>query len=328
MGTGDIHPLRHRKMGQGLSISQQRGALNFLRLLLFLESEFFELGETVPEALPVPFDGLYHPDIQGVPEIDDYLEKHIAPGRITVGIWFSQIYWLNNDVAYIDAMIRACENSGVNVIPVFHVRYKDASRGNPGAEHVARTFFMKDGKAVIDVLLSPMMFSLTLMDPSCKDLFAELNVPVIQAMVTMQPYESWKEEVQGMSTMEVGLCAAQPEFDGNLIFGPVASREQDKTDPLTGALLARYVPIPERTERCVSLAVNWARLAKKKNAEKKVAIVFHHYPPRNDRIGCAAGLDSFTSVKRLLDRMKRAGYLVDDIYEDGDELAQDRCSPK
>lgn len=302
------------------------GAINFLRLLLFIESEFFKLGNTVPPALPVPFDGIYHPDIQGIPDIEDYIAEHIKPGRITVGLWFSQIYWLNNDVAYIDAMIRSAESLGANVIPVFHMRYKDESRGNPGAEHVARTFFMKDGKPIIDVLLSPMMFSLTLMDPSCKELFAQLDVPVIQAMVTMRPYQSWKEEVKGMSTMEVGLCAAQPEFDGNLICGPVASREQDKTDPLTGGLIARYAAIPERTERVVNLAVNWAKLSKKENADKKVAIIFHHYPPRNDRIGCAAGLDSFVSVKFMLERMKEAGYVVETTYEDGDALAREMLS--
>ena len=71
------------------------------------------------------------------------------------------------------------------------------------------------------------------------------------------------------------------------------------------------LPSRERTDRVVNLAVNWARLSQKENAEKKVAIVFHHYPPRNDRIGCAAGLDSFVSVKLLLERMKEAGYVVD-----------------
>ena len=52
-----------------------------------------------------------------------------------------------------------------------------------------------------------------------------------------------------------------------------------------------------------------------------MAIIFHHYPPRNDRIGCAAGLDSFESVIRLVDRMKADGYAVEKTYEDGDELA-------
>ena len=55
---------------------------------------------------------------------------------------------------------------------------------------------------------------------------------------------------------------------------------------------------------------------------KRIAIVFHHYPPRNDRIGCAAGLDSFASVKHLLDCMAGEGYRIDHRYANGDELAK------
>ena len=297
------------------------GAVNFTSLLFYLESELHDLSREPSEPLVLPHEGIYHPDMEGIPEIEDYLAKRVDPDKLTVGIWFNQAYWLNNNLAYIDAMIRVAESAGANVIPVFHLRFKDVSRGNRGAEYAANTFFMKDGKPIIDVLISPNMFSLTLMDPACKELFAGLNVPVIQAMTTMQPFESWKAEVQGMTTMEVSFSAAQPEFDGNLITVPVASREQDTTDPVTGALISRYMPIPDRMERMVNLALNWGRLKKKTNAEKKVAIVFHHYPPRNDRIGCAAGLDSFASVNALLARMKTVGYGVEEIYEDGDALA-------
>jgi cobaltochelatase CobN len=115
--------------------------------------------------------------------------------------------------------------------------------------------------------------------------------------------------------MEVSYSAAQPEFDGSLITVPVASREQDEIDPLTGALVARNMPIKERVDKMVRLSLNWARLKKKANREKKVAIIFHHYPPRNDRIGCAAGLDSFESVKILVDTLKQAGYGVEIISQ-------------
>ena len=126
--------------------------------------------------------------------------------------------------------------------------------------------------------------------------------------------------------MDVSYSAAQPEFDGALITVPVATREQDTVDPVTGALLAKYKPIEERVHKMVRLALNWGRLNSKSNADRRVAIVFHHYPPRNDRIGCAAGLDSFASVKLLLDRMQAAGYGVERTYSDGDELAHDILS--
>jgi len=298
------------------------GRLNFSNMLVYLHNLLFQESHPCDPPQELPQEGIYHPDITGIPDIKDYLEQKVDPGKITVGLWFYQSYWLNDNLAYIDAIIREIERQGANVICVFHFRYKDSERGNHGADYVVDKFFMNNSRPRIDVLVSPMMFSLTLAAPEYKDLLPKLDVPLIQAIVTMNPYAEWKGSLQGVSTMDVSFSAAQPEFDGALITVPVATREQEDIDPVTGALLARYVPIPERVEKMVSLSLNWARLRKMENKEKRIAIIFHHYPPRNDRIGCAAGLDSFESIKLLLDRMKEEGYRIEKQYENGDELAK------
>jgi cobaltochelatase CobN len=152
-------------------------------------------------------------------------------------------------------------------------------------------------------------------------LLPSLGVPVIQAMTCSAPHAQWSESIQGLPTMDVSYSAAQPEFDGALITVPVATREQETIDPLTGALLAKYMPIPERVDKVVRLALNWGRLGRIPVEQRKIAIIFHHYPPRNDRIGCAAGLDSFTSVSALLTRMQEQGYRIDHDFPEKDELA-------
>ncbi len=297
------------------------GRVNLRNMFVYLYNLRFQAAIPCDPPQGLPQEGIYHPDFMGVPGLEEYLEKKVDPAKITVGIWFYQTYWLNDNLAHIDAMIREIERQGANVICVFHLRYKDAERGNRGADYIVDHFFMKDGRPRIDVLVNSMMFSLTLAAPEYRDLLPRLDVPFIQALVSMNSYADWKEGFQGVSTMDVSYSAAQPEFDGTLITVPVATREEDELDPVTGALLARNVPIPDRVRRMVSLALNWARLGKKPNRDKKIAVIFHHYPPRNDRIGCAAGLDSFASVKLLLDRMQAEGYLVDRVYENGDELA-------
>lgn len=299
------------------------GRMNFYNMFSWLHNLLFQekVSCNPPESLPQ--EGIYHPDISGIPELKEYLKQKIDPKKITVGIWFYQSYWLNDNLAYIDAIIREVERCGANVICVFHLRYKDAERGNLGADYVVEQFFMENGKSRIDVLISPMMFSLTLSAPEYKDLLPRLNVPFIQAIAAMNSYAEWRESLQGVSTMDVSFSAAQPEFDGALITVPVATREEEEIDPLTGALLAKYMPIPERVKKMVSLSLNWAKLRTISNKDKRIAIIFHHYPPRNDRIGCAAGLDSFESVKLLLDRMKKEGFQIDRTYESGDELAKD-----
>ena len=299
------------------------GHMNFSQLLVYLYNCLFNENEVCQPAIALPHEGIYHPDLPGIPDLADYLAQKVDRTKPTVGLWFYQVYWLNNNLAFIDAIIRSVEAQGANVIPVFHHRYKDADRGNRGADHIVEHYFMDGDRSRIQVLINPLMFSLTLAAPEYKVLLPRLNVPCIQAMVSMNPYSQWKESIQGMHTMDVSYSAAQPEFDGTLITVPVATREQETTDPITGALLAKYMPITERVDKMVRLALNWGRLSSRANDQRKVAIVFHHYPPRNDRIGCAAGLDSFASVKHMLDRMQADGYRIERTYTDGDELAHD-----
>ncbi len=302
---------------------ERSGHLNFQYLLRFLYNLLFGGEQECPPPIEPPDDGIYHPDYEGVADRQRYLTENIDPGRLTVGLWFHQAYWLNHNLAYIDALIREIEKQGANVIPVFHLRFKDRERGNRGAVEIAEHYFIDErGKSRIDVLLNPMLFSLSLIAPEYRGLLSRLGVPCLQAMMSMSSYRDWKESAQGMSSADVSFSAAQPEFDGNLITVPVATREEKKIDPVTGGLLSHYQPIPERIAKLVRLSLNWARLRRRPNSERRVAIIFHHYPPRDDRVGCAAGLDSFASVKRLLDRLEEQGYQIAEPYASGDELAR------
>jgi len=302
------------------------GHINYRQLLIYLHNRLLDGHAPCLPAVELPNEGIYHPDIQGIPDLNDYLAAKVDPARLTVGLWFYQTYWLNNNLTFIDAIIRSVEAAGANVIAVFHQRYKDAERGNRGADYVVDHFFMAGGAPRIQVLINPMIFSMTLVAPEYKALLPRLNVPYIQAMISLNPYALWNESLQGMHTMDVSYSAAQPEFDGALITVPVATREQEDIDPITGALLAKYMPIAERVDKMVRLALNWARLSRTPNAQRRVAVIFHHYPPRNDRIGCAAGLDSFASINVLLERMRADGYRIERTFADGDELAHEMLS--
>ncbi|HWR30854.1 MAG TPA: cobaltochelatase subunit CobN, partial [Negativicutes bacterium] len=77
-----------------------------------------------------------------------------------------------------------------------------------------------------------------------------------------------------------------------------------------------HPPIIERMDLLARKAEKWARLRHKPNSKKKVAIIFHNYPPTNASIGNAAGLDSPASVLELLRRMQREGYDVGTLPED------------
>ncbi len=302
------------------------GPANIQALLALLHNHLF--GTSIPCDPPMrpPEEGIYHPDLEGIPSLDDYLAFIRETGRgssgLLIGLWFYQTYWLNGNLAFIDAIIRSLESHGAAALPVFHLRYRDEARGNMGADGVAKKFFMKGDRPRIHALINPLLFSLTLAAPHYRDILPSLGVPCIQAITSLTSRAFWEENLQGLSLLDISYAIAQPEFDGALITVPISTREEETIDPLTGAVIATFKPITERVDKMVRLTLNWARLRETPPEERRVAIVFHHYPPRNDRIGCAAGLDSFQSVVELLDQMHARGYRIAQTYLDGTDLAQ------
>ena len=234
------------------------GPINFLNFLIYLQDVVHGEKLDIEPPQPLQHEGIYHPDLEGSPEIEEYLAQKVDPSKPTVGLWFNQTYWINNNLSAFDAVIREIERQGANVIPVFHLRFKDQLRGNQGADYIVEKFFKKDGRTRIDVLINMMMFSLNLAAP-------EYETPAAGPGRSLHPGHTGHDapqgvagKLQGLSSMEVSISAAQPEFDGALITVPVASREENTIDPITGALMSTYEPIAERTHKAVKLALNWA----------------------------------------------------------------------
>jgi cobaltochelatase CobN len=69
--------------------------------------------------------------------------------------------------------------------------------------------------------------------------------------------------------------------------------------------------IEDRIDRVTGRIKKWLQLQQKANHEKKIAFVLYDYPPGEDNLGSAAYLDTFESMKILLERMGEEGYSVD-----------------
>ena len=178
------------------------------------------------------------------------------------------------------------------------------------------------GNRVIDTLVDVHGMSMTAGVPANANAYPNLGGSVLHALTSYAPRAAWEATAQGMGSMDIATQAAQPEFDGALITKFLATREADEVDELTGAVVPRMIPVPGRPEAMAELALSWARLARTPANQRKVAIVFHHHPPRNDRIGCATGLDTFESVRQLLIRMADEGYDVPEQFDHADDIAQ------
>jgi len=138
------------------------GRENFRNLILYLANRFAGAEYEFQNPKRPVWEGIYHPEFDYVPSLDEYMQKRCREGRLTVGIWFYHSFWQSGNTSFIDEMIREFECAGANVIPVFLYSLKDEDLGTKGAEWVIESYFMQDGRPIIDVLVNPLMFSISM----------------------------------------------------------------------------------------------------------------------------------------------------------------------
>ena len=298
------------------------GKKNFENLMYYLANRFTGANFDFEAPTKPLWEGIYHPDFDYLPTLEEYLEKKVDAKQLTVGLWFHQSHWQGGNTSFVDSAIREIEAQGANVLPVFFSGSKNPKLGINGLEWVIDNYFLKDGKPIVDVVISLFSFSFTtcLSGADASAVLKKLDVPIIKAILTCNTEEEWRSTAQGLNIMDIPANIAMPEFDGTLITVPIAAMDCCQINPSTGTRLIKYEPIPERVAKLVRLSINWGKLRYLSNKEKKVAIIFHNYPPRNDTIGHAFGLDSSVSVMNILQGLKEQGYLLDGIPESSQKL--------
>ena len=288
------------------------GADNLYNCVLWLGKEF---GGTpyVPEGPKLlPWHGIWHPEwteMERCQDAEGYLAAHYLPGRPTVGVMFYRTEWLMGDFSYQTALIRALEAQGLNAIAIFTNTFRSEDLDSPTLMDAVNRYFFRGKTRLVDVIINTMKFSLKAAGTSIEE-WMRLDVPLLEAYTVLGERAEWEASPTGLNPMEVSIAVSLPEFDGVIHSVPIAARVKDDVGNVTWQLME------ERMVRLAAKAKKWALLGKKPNQEKKIAIVFHNYPPTNSNIGSAAGLDSPESVRRLLEKMREAGYTVETIPED------------
>lgn len=298
------------------------GAINIANLCRFLRATYGDedSGKNVQYDDPVslPTEGVYHPDYPGVGY--EELRETFDPEQPTIGLWFYESHWTHENTRYIDALVRTIEEEGANALPVFCNPVTETDE-QEDAEWTVRNWFSDESGPVVDTVLSSFMFSLSMSergrsaDDEGRDteevFLSELGVPVLQVMTTMRSRSRYEASDTGVMGFELALSVALPEFDGNVITHPISGKERMDDSADIGSAPKQHFPIDDRIDHAVRLAVNWARLRNLPNDEKKVAVVLHNYPPSDDGIGTAFGLDSPESAVNLLETLADRGYALD-----------------
>ncbi len=292
------------------------GEINYYNLWQYLAQLLQKTAITAPKPNPIYWCGIYHPRAQKVyTSLAEYQKDFCNAQKPTAGILFYRDEWVWGDLTYQAAMVEALEAQGMNAICVFSNGMPVEEMGMPSLTQVFNQFFCSQpGLPAIDVLLNVMKFSATSSGSITVDYFKRLNVPILAAYTTIAPYEEWKNSFEGMNAMEVSISVSLPEFDGIIHGVPIAHKKILENGDV------RYLPNAERVQRMAAKAKKWAMLRHKTNRQKKIAIIFHNYPPRNSNIGSALGLDTIESIRRVLAAMQERGYNVAWIPQDTKEF--------
>ena len=311
----------------------EQNIANMVRLLLdrYADGPRRGLRGIAKAQAPVEYAdiGVYYPRMKDrIADSGDRLPA-MANEKGTVGLLLLRSYLLAGNAGHYDGVISAFEARGLRVIPVF----ASGLDQRPAIER----FFMKDGRSMVDAVVSLTGFSLVggpayNDSKAAEDILARLDVPYLSAHpVEFQTLEQWGASDRGLMPVESTIMVAIPELDG--ASGPMVygGRSDGAGVPCTGCERACTFARSEIggemrvcSERADMLASRTARLVAMRRSERgdrKVAVVLFNFPPNAGNTGTAAFLSVFESLHRTLAAMKREGYQVD-VPADADELRE------
>ncbi len=311
---------------------------NMVRLLVerYADGPRKALRATIKSKPPIDYPdvGVYHPRLaERLTDRAERLPLPLAkPGvaeRGTVGILIMRSYLLAGNARHYDGVIAAFEARGLRVIPAF--------AAGLDARPAIERYFMRDGRAAVDAVVSLTGFSLV-GGPAyndaraAEDMLAALDVPYLAAHpVEFQTLEQWGASSRGLMPVESAIMVAIPELDGStgpMIFG---GRSDSHGEACTGCHRScvfessktgadMHVCI-DRAEMLAARADKLIALRRSARASRKVALVLFNFPPSSGNAGTAAYLSVFESAYRTLAAMKREGYDVD-LPASGNELRE------
>jgi cobaltochelatase CobN len=236
-----------------------------------------------------------------------------------VGILFYRAHYLSGNTKVIDALCTALVQRNLQPIPVFVSSLRD-----PSVQDELSKFFQPKNAEQIGILLNTTSFSLARLDTETPqtDLWQKLDVPVLQVILSGGSAEQWESQSQGLSPRDIAMNVALPEVDGRIISRAVSFKALQTRNPDLETDVVVYESVSDRIDFVAQLAANWVRLRSKPPQERRIALILANYPNRDGRLANGVGLDTPASCVEILKAMQLAGYELDNLPADGNELIQ------
>jgi len=261
-----------------------------------------------PDApIEYPEVGVYHP--QSRQRIHTQIaqlptSKKGSDKRPSIGLLLMRSYALAGNTQHYDAVIAALESRGLQVIPAF--------ASGLDSRPAVKQFFMRDGEAIVEAVVSLTGFSLV-GGPAYNDtdaaqaLLAELDVPYLSVQaLEFQSLEQWRESQFGLMPIEATMMVSIPELDGAtgpMVFGGRSDNGVESERNMCAD--------PERVDRLADRVARLVALRKTPVNQRKIACVLFNFPPNGGSAGTAAHLAVFESLFNTLVALKAEGYTVE-----------------
>ncbi|PSB12951.1 cobaltochelatase subunit CobN, partial [filamentous cyanobacterium CCP2] len=297
------------------------GVENTVSALQFFANRCLQTTYQPASPQMIPRVGVY----QWQPQNQNSASAKTSVATAKVGILFYRAHYLAGNTAPIDALCQALVDRQLHPVPLYASSLRD-----PDVQADVLQIFQdgvqshaQSNPASIQVLLNTTSFSLAKLDTETPnlDLWQQLNVPVIQVILSGGTLEQW-QQTQGLSPRDMAMNVALPEVDGRIISRAVSFKSVQKWHEALEVEVVGYEPVADRVEFVADLAANWAKLRQTPTHERKIALILANYPTRDGRLANGVGLDTPASCIAILQALQQQGYQVSNIPSTGDELIQ------
>ncbi len=253
----------------------------------------------------MPEHGVYIRDVESA-TLDDWRQR-ADPTRPTAAVVFYRAHLTSGNLAFVDELVDALEDQGLNALAVFTSSLRARDNGMPVALQLIGSR--------ADVIVSTLSFALG--DPageSGPSALERVGVPILQAITSGMPREAWDVSQRGLTPLDTAINVAIPEFDGRIVTVPMSFKDRAEDGP------GLYAPHADRIARVAGLARALARLRHLPRADMRVAFVLTNSSSKASQVGNAVGLDAPASLLTLMRAMRRDGYAIDSLPATSDEL--------
>jgi len=288
---------------------RQGGAGNALQLFNCIASQWLQRDYSWVEPQPLPRVGLYHPQLAN-PSLADWQASWQA-GAPVVALLFYRTQVQAANTGFIDVFCQRLQAQGLNPLPIAVASLKEAAC-------LAQVEDWLD-QANARLIINTTAFALSNPEaPSARPF--RRDIPVLQAICSLDNHAQWQAKAQGLGSRDLAMHIVLPELDGRLITQPISFKGLAWRSERSQSDVVCYQPHLPGMDFVAELARNWIALARKHNADKRIALILANYPTRDGRIGNGVGLDTPAAALNILKALQEQGYPVAGLPDSGTAL--------